>query len=37
MVEHLSVRGQPWVIDGDLGTRKEGILYGPNHPKYKKI
>jgi len=36
MVEHLSVRGEPWVIDGDLGMRSEGILYGHNHPNYIK-
>ena len=34
MVDHLSIRGEPFVINGDLGTRKEGILYGPNHPNY---
>jgi arylsulfatase A-like enzyme len=33
MVEHLSARGEPWVIDGDLG-KHNGILFGPNHPKY---
>jgi len=32
MVQHLTVRGEPWVIDSDLGKHK-GILFGPNHPK----
>ncbi len=32
MVEHLSVRGEPWVVDGDLGLRRQRILIGANYP-----
>ncbi len=32
MVEHLSIRGEPWVVNGKPGIRKEKILLGPNYP-----
>ena len=32
MVEHLSVRGEPWLVDGDLGLRRQRILIGANYP-----
>jgi len=35
MIRHLSVRGEPWVVDGKLGIRKEKILLGPNYPGEK--
>lgn len=33
LVEHLSERGAPFVVNGDLGLRPKGILYGPNYPR----
>jgi len=33
MADHLAVRGEPWVKNGDLGLRTKPILYGPNYPK----
>ena len=32
MVEFLSVRGAPWIKDGDLAVLKKSILHGPNFP-----
>jgi arylsulfatase len=32
MIQHLSIRGEPWVMDGDLGIRKDTIKHGPNFP-----
>ncbi|MFH1744425.1 MAG: arylsulfatase [bacterium] len=32
MFDHLSVRGEPWVKDGDLAIQEQSIKYGPNHP-----
>ncbi|MFC2123574.1 arylsulfatase [Bacteroidota bacterium] len=32
MIMHLSVRGEPWVKDGDLAIQESSIIYGPNHP-----
>jgi arylsulfatase len=32
MIEHLSERGEPWVVNGDLGIRKEPIKFSPNYP-----
>ncbi|MBP8952608.1 MAG: arylsulfatase [Armatimonadetes bacterium] len=32
MVAHLSERGEPFVVNGDLGVRPKPILYGPNYP-----
>ncbi len=31
MVAHLSVRGEPWIVDGDLAVQNDSIRYGPNH------
>lgn len=36
MIDHLSVRGEPWVKDGDLGVLEDSIRYGVNEPRYKK-
>lgn len=33
MVDHLAVRGEEWVRDGQLLLRSETLLYGPNYPK----
>ncbi|MBD3177740.1 MAG: arylsulfatase [Armatimonadia bacterium] len=33
MVEHLAERGEPWVVDGDLGLRPDPMVYGPNYPR----
>ncbi len=33
MTEHLSVRGEPWVHNGDLAVQRRSIKYGPNHGK----
>lgn len=33
MVEHLSERGEPFVVNGGLATRPERMLYSPNFPK----
>lgn len=33
MVDHLAVRGEEWVRDGQLLLRTETLLYGPNYPK----
>ncbi len=32
MIDHLSKRGEPWVMDGQLGTWEEPINFGPNYP-----
>jgi len=32
MVETLAERGEPYVVDGDLGIRAKGMLYSPNYP-----
>ncbi len=32
MIHHLSVRGEPWVLDGDLAIQEASIVYGPNYP-----
>lgn len=32
LVEHLTERGEPFVIGGDLGLRPKAILYSPNYP-----
>ena len=31
MIQHLSVRGEPWVREGDLVIQETSIVYGPNH------
>ncbi len=33
MIEHLSERGAPFVVNGDLSPRPERMLYSPNFPK----
>lgn len=33
LVEHLSERGEPYVVDGDLGLRPKPMLYSPNYPR----
>ncbi|MBI9060801.1 MAG: arylsulfatase [Marinilabiliaceae bacterium] len=33
MVEHLSERGAPYVVDGKLSTFQKNLLTGPNYPK----
>jgi len=33
MVKHLSERGPPFVVDGDLAVRPQKFLYSPNYPK----
>ncbi len=33
MIEHLSVRGAPFVVNGKLGLRPERFLYSPNYPR----
>ena len=32
MVQHLSERGEPFVVNGDLGIREKPTLYSPNYP-----
>jgi len=32
MIDHLSERGEPFVVDGDLAVRTERMLYSPNYP-----
>jgi choline-sulfatase len=32
MIDHLSVRGEEWVKDGDLTLRPQRCLYSPNYP-----
>lgn len=32
MINHLSVRGEPWIRNGDLATFSETIRYAPHHP-----
>ncbi len=33
MVDELAERGEPFVIDGDLGIREPAMLWSPNYPK----
>jgi len=33
MIDHLSERGEPFVVDGDLGLRPKRTLYSPNFPR----
>ena len=32
LIKHFSERGEPFVVNGDLGIRREKILYSPNYP-----
>ena len=34
MIEHLSVRGERWVKDGELTIQEESQRYSPNDPRY---
>ena len=33
MIDHLAERGEPFVVDGNLGLRPERTLYSPNYPR----
>jgi arylsulfatase len=33
MIAHLSERGEPWVVNGDLGILSNEINYSPNYPQ----
>jgi choline-sulfatase len=33
MIDHLSERGEPFVVQGKLGIYKQKILYSPNYPR----
>ena len=33
MIKHLSERGEPWVVNNDLGIIKELIKFSPNYPQ----
>jgi arylsulfatase len=33
MVEHVSIRGEAWVKDGDLTIQKKPVYYSPHFPK----
>ncbi len=33
MVEHLSIRGEPWIKEGDLSVQKKSVYRGPNFPR----
>ncbi|NUM56838.1 MAG: arylsulfatase [Candidatus Hydrogenedentes bacterium] len=35
LIEHLSERGEPFVINGDLGVQPNSFLYSPNWPGCK--
>jgi arylsulfatase len=35
MTEHLEVRGDEWVKNGDLLVQEESIYFGVNHPGYQ--
>ena len=32
MIAHLAERGEPWVVNHDLGLRTEAIRFSPNYP-----
>ena len=34
MIDHLSVRGEKWVSDGELVIQEESQKYSPNDPRY---
>ena len=36
MINHLSRRGTPWVVDGDLAIQSESQKFGINDPRYNK-
>ena len=33
MIDHLAQRGEPFVVQGDLGVRAKPTLYSPHYPK----
>ena len=35
MMEHLSIRGERWVKDGELTVQEESQKYSPNDPRYE--
>jgi hypothetical protein len=35
MVAHLSERGPPFAVDGDLAPRPQRMLHGPHYPASK--
>jgi len=35
MINHLKIRGEEWVKDGDLTIQGKSIYFGINHPKFK--
>ena len=36
MIEHLSIRGERWVRNGDLTIQEESQKYSPNDPRYEE-
>ncbi len=34
MIDHLSIRGERWVLNGELVIQKESQKYSPNDPRY---
>jgi len=36
MIEHLSIRGEKWVKDGDLTIQEESQKYSPNDTRYEE-
>ncbi|MBN1394540.1 MAG: arylsulfatase [Pirellulales bacterium] len=34
MIEHLSERGEPFVVDGKLGIRRKKMLHSPKYPSH---
>ncbi len=34
MIDHLSIRGDRWVLNGELTVQKESQRYSPNDPRY---
>ena len=34
MIDHLSIRGERWVLNGELTIQKESQKYSPNDPRY---
>lgn len=33
MIKHLAERGEPWIVDNDLGIITDEIKFSPNYPK----
>jgi arylsulfatase A-like enzyme len=34
MIQHLSIRGAPWVVNGDLAIQKESQKFSPNDARF---